>query len=96
MRQTSETCRNRWLNATTLHQEVVAYGELLASGEITWEDLLVALERAKINAEDAAMRLHVWLDIPKRDDRLILAQDFWRHELAKRNIATSELIKADK
>ena len=92
MKRDPDACRRCLRDAKTIHEEVISYGELVATGDLTWEDLLAALPRTPLNAEDAAMRLHVHLGISKSNDRVILDQQFWRRELSARHIAPIQRI----
>jgi hypothetical protein len=61
---------------------------------MTWEYLLLALDRLTLNAEDAAMRLHIFLDIPKADNRVIIDHTFWRKELSRHNLPVNLIAKS--
>jgi hypothetical protein len=90
-----QTSRQRWLDASTPSEEVTAFFDLAASGEMIWEDLLVAVHRQSTNellAFEAAVALHRLLDVPKpKDDyNMILSEAFWREQLTIRQIAVSQ------
>ncbi len=88
-----DSARKLWRDAKTMYDEVVTYNGLIVTGQFTWDDLLDALGRAQINAEDAAFRLHMYLGLPKRDGKVIIDRKFWFAELADRKIPVASVAR---
>jgi hypothetical protein len=90
-----QTLRQRLQEAKTktLGEEMMALIRLFKHPDITWMDLLDALELTGTNAESAALNLHGLLSIPWAKRQLIFDRQFWEEALRKKGMKAQERIR---
>jgi len=74
----------------TLVTQLGCYMRLVSHPELQFSDLLDALSRNAVIGDDAAMRLHRRLQLPKHDGPPLVRRDYWEQLLNERSIGLTQ------